>query len=248
MLKYYGPRFRRKTAIFHQDGLCIFSLLLHNKVITRKMAHKIHARKLKNAINPRLISKNESFHDKLAQGFLPSRSLVWQSWTAPAQLLFCRSPSTPHCHVCWRFFSTTEHLVCETSPDHRTLWILIRWFVDWAARHASHGTTITPFVTTAPQAEPIHWSAPIARPPAMLDYPQQNKRLCSCKKWTGLGSHGGGSFLRRTKCTILSLALAPSSEVSLLSASRQQLFQAWSCGSAPTIPACYSAYFCNVAS
>lgn len=60
-------------------------------------------------------------------------------------------------HVCWHFFSLDEHL-SATSLDHRTLWVLIHLLYDWTARHVIHDA-ITPFVTTAPRAEPtLVWS------------------------------------------------------------------------------------------
>lgn len=62
--------------------------------------------------------------------------------------MFSGSALPTDSHVCWCFFSIDEHLDCETSTDHWTLWILIHLFLDWTARHASHDAIILLVTTT----------------------------------------------------------------------------------------------------
>lgn len=89
----------------------------------------------------------------------PFRSLALPLQSSVTILSSCSvaAASSTAGHICWRFFSLDEHL-SATSLGHRTLWILIHLLFDWTARHAIHDV-ITPFVTTAPRAEPtLVWS------------------------------------------------------------------------------------------
>lgn len=91
----------------------------------------------------------------------------------------------------------------------------------------------------------------LLRSSAMLDYPQQNKRLCSCKNELRWGFWGENLPLRTTYTT-KSLILAPFSEVTLckVSPSWSLSYQATAvptqvshCLSASMIAACYSVSF-----